>query len=307
MKHLKTKLIFLLYFLFCHSTGFANAPLIGVIPKGNQHKFWQEVHKGVTAAQNKLPIKVVWRGPKADGNVKAQIAIIDYFIKQKAKAIVIAPNHHQKLIPSFKKATLAGIKIIVIDSNSEGNFHLAFVGTNNKEAGKIGARQLAKLLENKDAEITLVRHHKGQKSTDLREEGFLEELKNYPNLKLTHDPECGVTVGKAERCVIETLKNIQAPRGIFAPNESTTEGALRALMELKKAGSVKLVGFDENTFLKQGLEKDTVHGLIVQDPFQMGYLGVELAYKFLTGKKPVAQPPEVIYTPAKLLTKASKN
>jgi ribose transport system substrate-binding protein len=69
--------------------------------------------------------------------------------------------------------------------------------------------------------------------------------------------------------------------GVFAPNESTASGMLLALREQGLAGKVKYVGFDANEQLVSALRQGDIQGLVVQDPFKMGYLGVMTAVKVL--------------------------
>ena len=73
--------------------------------------------------------------------------------------------------------------------------------------------------------------------------------------------------------------------GIFAPNESTASGTLLALREQGLAGKVRFVGFDANDQLVKALRQGDVQGLVVQDPFKMGYLGVMTAVDALHHKK----------------------
>ena len=47
---------------------------------------------------------------------------------------------------------------------------------------------------------------------------------------------------------------------------------------------VFLVGFDSNVATVDGLQEGSVDALIVQNPYAMGYLGVESAYKLLSGQ-----------------------
>lgn len=47
---------------------------------------------------------------------------------------------------------------------------------------------------------------------------------------------------------------------------------------------VFLVGFDSNVATVDGLQGGRVDALIVQNPYAMGYLGVESAYKLLSGQ-----------------------
>ena len=59
---------------------------------------------------------------------------------------------------------------------------------------------------------------------------------------------------------------------------------LRALQDGGLAGKVKYVGFDSSERLVQGLENGEIHGLVLQDPINMGYLGVKTVVEHLTGK-----------------------
>ena len=72
--------------------------------------------------------------------------------------------------------------------------------------------------------------------------------------------------------------------GIYCVNESATQGMLRALQTANKAGKVKFVGFDSNETLVSALKAGTIHGLAVQDPFNMGYLGVKTAVAVIKGQ-----------------------
>jgi ribose transport system substrate-binding protein len=71
---------------------------------------------------------------------------------------------------------------------------------------------------------------------------------------------------------------------VFAPNESSTFGALRALQESRLAGQVVFVGFDSSPKLVQGLRDGHIQGLVVQNPRKMGYLGVKTMVALLRGE-----------------------
>ncbi len=71
---------------------------------------------------------------------------------------------------------------------------------------------------------------------------------------------------------------------IFTPNESTTFGCLRALENRGLAGQVIHVGFDSSKKLIEALEKKKLRGLVLQDPFRMGYDGVKTAVAHLRGE-----------------------
>ena len=76
---------------------------------------------------------------------------------------------------------------------------------------------------------------------------------------------------------------------------------LRVLQESGAAGKVKFVGFDSSPKLIEGLNKGQVDGLVVQNPRNMGYLGVKTLVDSIRGKKVEKK----IDTGATLVTKAN--
>ena len=72
--------------------------------------------------------------------------------------------------------------------------------------------------------------------------------------------------------------------GLFCVNESTTYGMLQALRRKRLAGAIKFIGFDSSDPLLVGLKSGEISGLVVQDPFRMGYLGVSTLVKHLRGE-----------------------
>jgi ribose transport system substrate-binding protein len=60
---------------------------------------------------------------------------------------------------------------------------------------------------------------------------------------------------------------------------------LRALVTSGRAGKVKYVGFDASDRLLEGLKKGEIQGLVVQNPYKMGYEGVKTMVAHLRGQK----------------------
>jgi ribose transport system substrate-binding protein len=73
-------------------------------------------------------------------------------------------------------------------------------------------------------------------------------------------------------------------QGIFTPNESSTAGMLLALEDIGKAGKVIFVGFDTSERFTEAMRNKQLHGIVVQNPFNMGYLGVRTMVEQLQGK-----------------------
>ena len=87
---------------------------------------------------------------------------------------------------------------------------------------------------------------------------------------------------------------------VVASNQTSTYGMLQALRGKNQAGTVKFVGFDCDATFLDALKKGEMQGSVLQDPVNMGYLGVKSAVAKLKGEKVEA----VIDTGATLITPA---
>ena len=289
----------------------AEAYKIAVIPKGTTHEFWKSIHAGAKKAELELKaagtnVQVIWKGPLKEDDREQQIQVVENFVGQRVSGIVIAPLDKRGLVAPIETAVRGKIPVVVIDSGVESKAPSSFIATDNREGGRIAARELGKMLGGK-GNVIMVRLQVGSASTEEREEGFLEVMKkDFPAIKLlSTDQHAGPTRDTAKR-VAENLLNRfgRQVNGIFCCNESSGAGMLLALRDAGLAGGkVKFVAFDSGEALNQGLLAGDVQGLVVQNPMRMGYLGVMKMVAVLRGEKVDAR----IDTGVGFVTKANFN
>jgi ribose transport system substrate-binding protein len=259
---------------------------IALIPKGTTHIFWNSVHAGAAKAAKELGVQIYWQGPLKEDDRQVQIQTIQNFISRGVDAIALAPLDSRALIPSVKTAKSRNIPVVIFDSDLASDDYESFVATDNREGGRLSARRLIEVLDGK-GKVILLRYLEGSASNTHREEGFLEEMKKSgKGIEVISDNQyAGVTIEKAFQASQNLLNRFPDVNGIFCPNESVTQGMLRALQTANKAGKVKLIGFDANESFITALEKDHIHGLALQDPFKMGYMTVKTATQLVKGEK----------------------
>jgi ribose transport system substrate-binding protein len=272
---------------------------IAVIPKGTTHEFWKSIHAGAVQAARELNVDVIWKGPQKEDDRAQQITVVEDFISRGVDGIVLAPLDDRALMRPVHDAVQEKIPVVVIDSGLQGNDYVSYVATDNYQGGVLGARRLGGLMNGK-GKVFLIRYQEGSASTTQREAGFLDTVrKEFPGLVLlVQDQYAGATTETAYQLAENLLSRFPDVEGIFAPNESSTFGVLRALQEARLAGKVKFVGFDSSPKLVQGLRDGHVLGLVLQNPMKMGYLGVRTMVAHLRGESV----PKVIDTGVILVT-----
>jgi len=201
--------------------------------------------------------------------------------------IVLAPLDARALVAPVETAVRANIPVVIIDSGLASAQPASTVSTDNYKGGVLGARRLGELLDGK-GRVILLRVLAGSNSTEQREAGFLDTMRTeFPDIRiLSSDQHAGATRDTAYRVSQNLLNRFgREVDGIFAPNESSATGMLLALRDAGLAGGrVKFVGFDTGTQTMAGLRSGDLQGLVVQNPFRMGYLGVKTMVAVLRGQ-----------------------
>jgi len=275
---------------------------IAVIPKGTTFTFWQAVYSGAKAAGNEFGYEISFNGPERETDRERQIQIIEDFIVQGVDGIVLAPLDRKALVPSVLK--LAGLKIpcVIIDSDIETDRYITFAATVNYDGGVLAARRMGAVLGGK-GRILVLKYTQGSGSTTDRENGFIDTIgKEFPGIRIVDTRYALDTVETALQATEDLLTRNSDVQGLFAPNISSSVGALRALLSQKRT-EVKMVGFDAEKALVEAVRAGQIDALVVQNPYRMGYEGVKAVVDHLKGKTV----PKRIDTGVKVITQANMN
>jgi len=278
---------------------------LAYIAKGMEDVYWKSVEAGLRQAEKEAQaagknVEVIWDAPTTDGDRTAQISMVENYVNQKVDGIILCPLDDNALVAPAEKAHRAGIPLVIVDSTLNYPETVAFVGTDNFKGGQIAGEELARELGGK-GNVILMRFNSGSASCAAREGGFLDAMKRHPNITiLSSENYAGPTREQALDMGLNLLNNFKGQvDGIFTPNESTTNGMLLALQKAQLAGKVKFVGFDGGAQNMEGLKDGGINALVLQNPYAMGYLGVNTMLSHLAGQAV----PATIDTGATLLTR----
>ena len=274
---------------------------IAVIPKGTSHLFWVSIQAGALAAGQKFKVQVLWNGPALETEYDRQIQILDSMIARHVDGIAIAAAERKALVQPIDRAAALGIPLTVFDSGVDTTNYLTFLATNNDEAGRMGARELARLLGG-HGQIAIVMHTPGSASTMDRERGFEETIqREFPKLKIVARQYGLSDRSKAMTAAENILTAHPDLDGIFASSEPSSVGTALALKSRGRAGKVKFVAFDASDSMVEDLRGGTIDAMVVQDPFRIGFEAVKTLVDKLNGAPP---PPKRIDLPARVIRKA---
>lgn len=262
-----------------------NAPVqLAVVPKAIGFDFWEQVRLGAECAAQKAEgeVDVQWDGVTAETDVNGQVNLLQNFIQQGVDGLVYAATDAKVLYQVTKSAKDQGVTVVNIDSGTNPQPEdVPVFATDNVAAARKVPDLLAKELGEEGGKIAFIPFQQGTLTNEQREEGFKEGLKQHPELKLVAEQSSQSDYNTALRVTEDILTANPDLDGIFAANEPGVLGAAEAVRKAGKAGEVVIVGWDASSEEVQGVRDGVISALVVQNPFRMGYDGVNAAVKMV--------------------------
>jgi len=307
----RTLVIVLLLALVTLMPSFAQAPKkVAVIIKATDSDFWQYVLVGATnyAKENPGKVSVTTYGPPSEADIDKQVSILEDVVNSKPDAIVIASTSSDATVPAIERAVKMGIPVITIDNKVNTKAVISHLATNNTKGGALAADMLvARLKELKKpltGKVALISAMAGVQVLTDRDVGFSEQLKKVaPNLKVLPTRYIDNDIMKALGAAEDLLTANPDLVGFFADNNHSGDGVARAISERKLGDKIAAVAFDSDPEEVQSLKDGILYALVLQDPYGMGYKGVQSALDAIA-KKTL---PAYVDTGATAVTKANMN
>ena len=254
---------------------------ISIIGKGTNDDFWVQVKKG------KKAVKVVYSGPSDKDNVDEQVNILDEELSRYPAALAISIADAKACEVQFDQAGWNGTPIVTFDSSSDYPGISAFVSTDNSASATEAANRLAEAM-GESGEVMLFMQDSKSQVAQTRENAFVSQIQStYPNITIvetyhmdqidtyknqmiqelaTDKQAADITEEEVIDYLFEKHPNV---KGCFASNSDAMELVLDE-MERKNV-SPFIVGYDVNDDSMEALKAGKIDGLVVQNPFGMGY------------------------------------
>ena len=265
---------------------------IAVIIKATDSDFWQYVLVGARnyAAAHPEDVNVVEFGPPSEADIDQQVTILEDVLAAGIDAIVIASTSSDATVPSIERAVGMGIPVITIDNRVNTDVVSAHLATDNRVGGALAADKMVEQWEMLGIEpagrVAVTSAMAGVQVLVDRDAGFINRMQEIaPDVEIlaTRYVDNDITVALAATEDMVTAHGSDLI-GVFADNNHTGIGASRVIIEQNLHDEVVLVAFDSDPAEVEALRQNAIKALIVQDPYRMGYQGVEFAVRALDGE-----------------------
>ena len=159
-----------------------------------------------------------------------QIADIEWFIEQKVDVLVVSPNESEACTPVIEKAYQQGIPVILVDRKIATESYTAYVGANNYQIGKEAGHYAIGILKGK-GNIAEVRGTKGSTSDAERHKGFVDALKNAPEVQIVAETWGNFLQADAKTQMQQLFQEQPHIDLVFAMNDPMAAGTHEAAMQ----------------------------------------------------------------------------
>ncbi len=250
-------------------------------------EFYISMECGAMSKAEKLGAELDVQGP-AEFSPAEQTPILNAVVQANPDAILIAPTDTAAMVGPIQTAISQDIAVFTVDTFIEKDIALANISSDNVEGGKQAAKALAKAIGEK-GKVFCISVTPGISTTDQRQQGFEEGLKDYPDIEYLGTEFCDNDANKAASIANAKIQSTPDLAGIFGANLFSAQGGAAGSRQAGKEEQVKIVGFDAGPTQVRDLRSNTVDALIAQHPADIGSRGVQMAVDYLKSDKKPSQ------------------
>lgn len=242
--------------------------------------FWRTVEKGAKEAAVQLGMKIDYMGPIRI-NPSEQTNLLEKSIAAKPDAIIVQGIKEQQYDLLISKAIDQGIPVITVDTDEPDSRRLAYVGTDNREAGKRMGELVVKDAGGK-GRIGVIIGSELADNQQLRLEGFRSIILNTPGFEIVAVRSSNISRIQAAKQTEAMLNQYAGIQTMVGFSSLDAVGIVEGLKATNRAG-VRVFGFDDLEETRQGIGHGTISASVVQQPKEIGFKSVYLLEEFFKG------------------------
>jgi len=257
-------------------------PKIVLISHVYANPYWQQVRLGAEKAAKERGVIIDFQGPDT-ASVEEGIRLIKMAYAAKVSGIIAYVQDETRYNDVINKVIEGGIPLVTIDSDAENSKRLAYVGTDNVEAGRVGGREVIRQIGT-EGKVGIIMGGKSVKNQIERVEGFKDYINSNSNIVIAAIESSDSYLLEAELAAKKILNQHPDVKALFCTSALDGLGAAKAVKGLGLTGKVKIICFDDLPETLDNIEKGVITSTVVQKPYLMGYKAVNIIMDNIEGK-----------------------
>lgn len=236
--------------------------------------YWQSASAGLDRIAKEYDVHADMRGPQGF-DPQDEVTEFRSVVALKPNGILVSVADEKLMQPEIDSALNAGIPVITVDSDAPSSKRLYFIGTNNRQAGRLGGHALAQKLGGKGNVVFFT--NAGQPNLDDRLNGYKDVLGDSPNL---HIKEV-VDIKGLSTAAFDYTQHALALTGkdrvdAFVCLEASAGPEVGEVLRRNNTKDRVVIAMDLNTDTLEDVKQGVIAATIAQKPFTMAYFGVKM-------------------------------
>ncbi len=252
--------------------------------------------RGLEAAFRRYP-EVRFIYTDAGGNSAQQVQDIEDLVARGIDLLITSPRDAELMAPVIERVKSRGIPVVLLSRSTSSNAHDSFIRADNRDIARQAARRLADRLGG-SGRILMLQHIPTTTPAIERTEGFVDELRRYPDMHIVAIKRADSLRDKAIMAIEEALAEGLQFDAIYAQSDSMASGARTAL---RRAGidpaSIPIIGIDYISEAREAIRLGEQDASFVYPTFAAE--GADVAMRILRGESV----PREIIVPSQMVTR----
>jgi ribose transport system substrate-binding protein len=257
----------------CASLAHAPEEKYILIAHNTKIAYWQSAAQGIAHAAAEMKVKSEFDGPDTH-DPQGEHDAFKRAVAMKPSGILVSVTDASVLTPDINAAIEQNIPVITIDSDAPESKRLFFVGTDNYNAGLIGGRMMAKLLNGRGNVVIYTIPN--QSNLKDRLQGYQSAFADHTDVKVMQVVDMNGN-GDVAFDSAKKLLDSKAKVDGFACLEAVSCGAVADVVSrANMAGKIAMVAMDTDPLTVDWINKGVISATIAQKPYTMAYYGTKL-------------------------------
>lgn len=235
--------------------------------------YWQTASQGLSHAAAEMKVKSQVQGPD-NHDPQGEHDAFKRAVAQKPSGILVSATDASILTPDINAALEQGIPVITIDADAPDSKRLFFVGTDNYNAGLLGGKMTAKLLNGKGNVVIFT--IPSQVNLKDRLQGYQAAFADHTDVKVSQVVDMN---GNSDIAFDNAKKLLDAKSKVdaFICLEALSCPAVADVVNrANMGGKVTIVAMDTDPGTVDWINKGVISATIAQKPYTMAYYGTKL-------------------------------
>ena len=251
-------------------------------------EYWEVMLKGVQEATADYNVDLTVTGASAETEIDEQIQVMSDVIQEDPDVVVLVSSDFHQMAASTEAAVAAGIPVITMDSDVNSAARTCYIGSDNYEIGSAMGELLCEKLPEGGKVAILAQSANSSAGID-RSRGAEDVVTRSGRNELVGIYYCDNDVVRAAEITREIMAQHGDLAAIICTNEVCNVGAANYVASLDGSREIILIGCDSSMAQISYLERDIIQGIVVQQPFNMGYVAIRSAVQLVRGEDLDAQ------------------